>query len=330
MPFRSTFALALTSAFLIAANGPALPHVAQRISGPDGGWDLLNVDPGSGKLFVARSGGVMAVDIASGKVTPEVVAGNRLHTVVPVPGMHLALATAGGTNSAILFDTGTGQVKTEIKVGAKPDAAIYEPASRTVWVMNAGDGSISVVDPAAAKVVATVPVGGSLELPALDGKGHLFVNVEDKNELVEVDLAKHAVMKHLPLAGCDGPTGLAYAPDGLLFSACANGVAKVTRASDGKAGADIAVGPRPDGAAFDPVHKRVLIPSGGDGTLTVIDASTAVPHKIGTVPTEKGARTIAVDPRTGTAYLPAAKYAAAQPGERPKAVPGSFEILVVR
>jgi len=324
-------ALAALVPAAVAGLPVSTPQVAERIAIPDGGWDLLAVDPASHRLLVARSDGVTAVDLADGKVTGRLVPGARLHAVVPVPGTGLALATAGGTDSAILFESATGKVRAEVKTGANPDAAIYEPTSRTVWVMNAKDGSISIVDPRAAKVVATVAVGGSLELPALDGRGHLFVNVEDKNEVVELDIAARKVLRHIPLPGCDGPTGLAYAADGVLISACGNGVAKLVRAADGKLVGEIAIGPRPDGAFVDPARRRAYIPSGGDGTLAILDTSGPLPRKVATVQTQRGARTGAVDLESGRVYLPAARYEApAAPGQRPKLVPGSVEILVVQ
>jgi len=329
---KTLIAAAATALFATAAAAlpVSTPQVAERIAVPDGGWDLLSVDQEARRVLVARTDGVTAIDLADGKVTPRVVAGSRLHAVVPIPHSGLALATAGGTNSAILFDVRTGKVRAEIKTGANPDAAIYEPASRNVWVMNAKDGSITIVDPRAAKAVGTIPVGGALELPALDGHGHLFVNVEDKNEIVEIALAGRKVVKHIPLPGCDGPTGLAYAADGVLISACGNGVAKLVRAADGKLVGDIAIGPRPDGAFADPGRRRAYIPSGGDGTLAIIDTSGPLPRKVATVETQRGARTGAVDLDSGRVYLPAAHYETAAPGQRPRMVPGSVQILVVQ
>jgi len=324
--------LAALAAVAPAAAAPpvATAQVAERIALPDGGWDLLAVDPDSHRVLIARTNGVTAVDPATGQVTAQLVAGSRLHAVVPIPGSGLALATAGGTDSAILFETATGRVRAEIKTGSNPDAAIYEPASRTVWVMNAKDGSATVIDPRAGKAVATVAIGGALELPALDGRGHLFVNVEDRNEIAELSLATRRVVRRIALPGCDGPTGLAYAPGGVLISACGNAVAKLVRAADGKLLGDVAIGPRPDGAFVDPVRRRAYIPSGGDGTLAILDTSGPVPRKIATVATQRGARTGAVDPESGRVYLPAARYEPAASGQRPKMVPGSVELLVVQ
>jgi DNA-binding beta-propeller fold protein YncE len=331
MTLRRIAALALPALALLGA-APAASNlkIIQHIAGPDGGWDLLSVDPGHHRLLVARTDGVMAVDLRTGAVTAKFVPGARLHAVFAIPGTRLGIATAGQANEAILFDSGTGAVTAHVPTGANPDAAIYEPASRTVWVMNAHDGSVTIVDPASAKAVGTVAIGGGLELPALDGHGHLFVNVEDKNEIAEVDLASRKVVKHIALTGCDGPTGLAYLSSGILVSACANGVAKLVRASTGAIAGEIAIGPRPDGAFADPARHRAYIPSGGDGTLTVLDTSGSLPRLLARVPTQAGARTGAVDPATGRVYLPTARFTpAAAPGQRPRAVPGSFEVLVV-
>jgi YVTN family beta-propeller protein len=329
------FKLLALAVAAIASTAQALPKapalaVVERIPGPDGGWDLLGVDAAHRQLLVARSDGVMAVDLATGRVTPRFVPGERLHAAFAIPGSGLGVATSGPANTAILFDTATGAVKARVPTGANPDAAIYDPAGRSLWVMNAKDGTATVIDPAHARVLATVAIGGGLELPALDGHGHLFVNVEDRNEIVELGLVRRDVIRHIALPGCDGPTGLTYVSPGILISACANGVAKLVRAADGRVVGEIAIGPRPDGAFADPARHRAYIPSGGDGTLTVIDTSGRLPRAIAKVPTQTGARTGAVDLATGRVYLPAARYSPPPaPGERPKMVPGSFEVLVV-
>jgi DNA-binding beta-propeller fold protein YncE len=326
-------AAAMVSAVtLVAATPPATAQssIVQRIPGPDAGWDLLSVDTVRRRLLVARTDGVMVVDLDSGQVTPHFVAGARLHSVFAIPGSKLGIATSGQANKAILFDIETGVVTAEIPTGTNPDAAIYEPASRTVWVMNARDGTATVIDPFHAKVVATVPIGGALEMPALDGHGHLFVNVEDKNEIAEVTLANRLVLRHIPLTGCVGPTGLTFVSSGILISACANGVAKLVRASDGGVAGEFPIGPRPDGAFVDERHHRAYIPSGGDGTLTVIDTHGRFPRPVAKLSTQAGARTGAVDPASGKVYLPAARYTPPPAGGgRPGLVPGSFEILVV-
>ena len=160
-----------------------------------------------------------------------------------------------------------------IPAGKKPDAIAYDPATSTIWVMNAGSGDITVIDPATLKVRTTVAVGGSLELGAADDKGRLYVNVEDRNDVAVIDTKAMKLVTRFPLQGCDGPTGIAYAADvHRIISACANGVAIVS-APDGHQIARLAIGPRPDGALYDPLRKLAFVPSGGDGTLAVIRMS---------------------------------------------------------
>ncbi len=321
---------ALTAALLLAASVPAdaAMRVMQRIPGPDGGWDIVTVDAASHRLFVAHGDAVLTVDLASGSVTPRFVPATRAHEAFVMPGTGRGLVTNGGTDSVTLFDATSGAVVAEVPTGKKPDAAIWDARSRTAWIMNAGDGSATVVDPVAAKAVGSVEIGGALEYAVVDGRGHVFVAVEDKAEIAMVDIAKRQVVRRTALPGCEEPTGLGLTARGDLIAACANGVAKVVDTKSGRIRADIAIGLRPDAAFVDDARHRAYIPSGGDGTLTVIDTRRA-PKAIATVPTQKGARTGAVDPGTGKVYLPAARYEAAVGTARPKLVPGSFEILVV-
>src|SRR5580658_2176481 len=198
-----------------AAQAPTAPsyRVVSRIAGPDGGWDLAGVDAASGRLYVARSDGVMAIDLATGKVTPNLVPSAHGHAALPIPGSTRVISTSGGANTATIFEGITGQIVANLAVGKNPDAVAYDPATRTLWVMNPGSGDISVVEPATAEVVATVAVGGSLELGAADGEGRLYVNVEDRNDVAVIDTRTRQLVTRFPLTGCDRPSGIAYAPD---------------------------------------------------------------------------------------------------------------------
>jgi DNA-binding beta-propeller fold protein YncE len=330
MPKRLALAiLALTAAPVSAKPAPApIYQVVERIAGPDGGWDLLSVDSGAHRLYVARTNGVMAVELATGKVTPDLVASSRGHDVVPIPGNNIVIASNGAANTVTLFNGQTGEIFATLSVGTKPDAMAWDALTKTVWVMTPGSGDISVVDPVAKKIVATVPVGGSLELAASDGRGRLYVNVEDRNEVAVIDTRTRKVISRFPLKGCDGPTGIAYAPDAkLILSACANGVAIIS-APDGHQVASLKVGAGPDGALYDAQRHLAFVPSGGDGTLSIIRLSSK-PVVVAVVPTAKGARTAALDPSTGRVYLPSAQYFPATGTGRPPMVPDSFQILVV-
>ena len=309
---------------------PALPayHVNAQLPAGDGGWDLLSVSSADKRLYVAHGNRVTAIDLASGQVTDKLVAGQRAHAALAIPGTHDVLSTNGETNNAFLFDGRTGRIRATIPTGTKPDAAAYDPLTRTVWVMNPGSGDVTVVDPASASVLSTIAVGGSLELAVADGHGKMFVNIEDKNEVAVLDTRARKLVGRFPLSGCDGPTGIALDRRAHeIVSACANGIAIVS-APDGRKVASLPIGKGADGAAYDPVRDLVLVPAGRDGNITILRLGVK-PAVVGTVITAKSARTIAVDESTGRAYLPAADYAAAPAADRPNLVPGTFRVLVV-
>jgi YVTN family beta-propeller protein len=322
------FALAAAIAGLPAsAAQPSYKIVAQLPAG-DGGWDLLSVAPADHRLYVAHGDRVTAFDLRTGKATDKLVSGQRAHAALAIPGTHEVLSTNGETNNAYLFDGRTGRIRATIATGTKPDAAAYDPATGTIWIMNPGSGDATVVDSATAKVLATVAIGGSLEMAEADGRGRLYVNVEDKNEVAVIDTRSRKIDRRFPLEGCDGPTGIAVDSAAKeILSACANGVAIVS-SPDGRQVARLPIGKGADGAAYDPIHHLALVPAGRDGNVTILRLGTR-PAVVGQVTTAVSARTIAIDPSTGRAYLPSATLAPAVGNERPKAVPGTFRVLVV-
>ena len=323
--------LLVLASLVLAAPAYAAPptySVVGSYKAADGGWDILSVDPVAHRLYVARRESVTAVDLATGTVTDKLAPADGGHSALAIPKTGVVLVTDGAANTATIIDGRTGQRRATIATGKKPDAAVYDPATRTVWVMTPGDGNATVIDPVAAKALATVPVGGSLEFAAADGHGRLYVNAEDKNDVAVIDTRTRKVLRREPLPGCDGPTGIVYDPSTReTLSACANGVA-VVLSDAGKPIASLPIGKRPDGAVFDNRRHVALVPSGADGTLSVIQLSPAA-KVVATIPTAKSARTIALDPSTGRAYLPATDLLPPLGEERPKAVPGTFRIIVV-
>src|SRR5439155_14746041 len=213
-----------------AAPSPAQPtyHLAAQLPAGDGGWDIVSVDPVDQRVYIGRPDGVTAIDLRTGKATDRLVPGQRVHAALAIPGTHEVISTNGDSNTALLFDGRTGRIRATIQTGTKPDAAAYDPATRTIWIMDPGSGEATVVDPATARVLATVPIGGSLEFAAADGRGRLYVNVEDKNEVAVLDTRARKPVSRFALQGCDGPTGIAYDPASReTLSACGNGVAIV-------------------------------------------------------------------------------------------------------
>jgi DNA-binding beta-propeller fold protein YncE len=197
--------------------------------------------------------------------------------------------------------------------------------------MDGAAGDITLIDPKTASSPGTIAVGGALEFAAADGHGKAYVNIEDKAEVAVIDTATRKAVARYPLPGCEEPSGLALNADGtILVSACANGKAVALNTKDGSANATLPIGARPDAVIYDAKRGLFFIPCGGSGTLSVISEKGSALSVTATVKTASGARTGALDPRTGLLYLPTADALPSANGERPKGfVPGTFRILVV-
>lgn len=303
--------------------------VVDKFAGPDGGYDYISVDSAKQRVFVGRSDGVMTIDLATRKVTPAFVKADDVAAVLIITGTDLMLSTNGGSNNATLFDRNTGKVKAVIPTGEEPDGALYDERTGLAFVMNGGSEDVTFIDIKKAAPVATIPVHGTPEAAAVDGKGRLYVNIEDKAEVAVIDIASRKVVANHKLPGCEEPTGLAFdSVSGELISACHNGTAKLIDAKSGSDKGSVAIGEGADGAMFD-AQRRLAYVSCMDGTLSVFPlGNDGKAGAVTTVKTAVGARTQALDPKTGRVYLPRADYKAAADGKRTR-VPGTFEVLVV-
>lgn len=331
----------LSLAAMVAAISPALgqtstaivPRANYKVTGsipiPDGSWDYARVDSKTSKLYVARNESVTVVDLTTRAVSSigAIVHG---HAVVPLYPGPLLLVTSGRDDSVRLIDTVTGAEKARIAVGNDPDAAAYDPRTGRAYVMNAKAGTVSVIDISSVKVIDTVALKPGLEF-SVGSKSTIYVNNEEANEIETIDLATGKAGATIALTGCAGPTGLGFdRAHKRLISACANGKAAVTDLVTGTVTL-LPIGLGPDAVIVDSERGRAFIPCGKDGTLVVIDISgSGLPTAIAKIPTEKGARTGALNPVDGTIYLPTARFTPpATPGGKPVAIPGSAHILVV-
>jgi hypothetical protein len=328
--------VALWAAALIApaAGAPTAPSyaVVDRIAIPDGGFDFASFDPATGRVYLSRSDGALALDVGSGAVTGHLAAAQHSHAVIPVLNGAEILITDSASNSAHLADAQSGRLIADIPTGTKPDGAILEPATGLALVMNGASGDVTLIDPAAGKAVGQIAVAPGLESPAADGTGKVYVSVEATNRIAVLDVKARALVGYYPLAGCEGPTGMVYAGEaGVLIVACANGVAKVVRAADGQVVSTLPIGAGPDQAIYDPKRRLAFIPCGRDGAMQVIAVRGPTDVTVvQTVATQPGARGGAVDPGSGKIYLPTAQYGPPiTPGGHPVAKPGTFVLLVV-
>jgi YVTN family beta-propeller protein len=234
-----------------------------------------------------------------------------------------------------VFDLKTLKVSEKIKTGEGPDAIVYDPASGNIFTMNGHGKSASVIDPKSRKVVATISLSGKPETPVPDGKGRMYINIEDKNTLAVVDTNANRVVAEWPMAGCDEPSGLDMDQDeGTLFAACGNKLMAIVDAKTGKLIATIPTGDGSDGLAFDPKAK-VAVTSNGEGNMSFVGKRDGKYVLLENVTTKKGARTIGFDASTGqfltvTADLgPAPKPSPENPRGRPQPLPNSFAVIAV-
>jgi YVTN family beta-propeller protein len=331
------FLLVLTLTSLsLASDSPKYQVTNHFAVGGEGGWDYLSIDADTGRLFISRGSHVMVLDTATGKVLGDIPDTAGVHGVAVANDLGLGITSNGRANNVTIFDLKSLKKTGEAKTGTGPDAILYDPASHYVFTFNARSNDVTVIDPAKATAIATIPLGGRPEFAVTDLRGHIFLNIEDKNEIAEIDIQKMAVMATWPLKGCDGPSGLAIDRKyGRLFSVCSNQVMTVLDAASGKLVATVPIGKRPDAAEFDP-ETRLVFSSNGEGTLTVIHQDSADKYSVvQTVPTAAGARTMALDPKSHKIHLVTAKFGEApaataeQPHPRPAMMPGTFEVLVV-
>ena len=303
--------------------------------GGSGGWDYLLADAPAHLLYVTHGPSVDVVDTNTGKVVGSITGLGGTHGVALDPDGRTGYISDGRANAVVVFDRKTFAKLATIPTETNPDGIAYEPTTKTVWAFNGRSKSASVIDTASRKVVATISLPGKPEFPQADGKGHVFDNIEDKNSVVELDAASKKLIATWPLTDCESPSGMAYdKQQNRIFSVCDGKHMAVVDAASGKQVTTVTIGDGPDAAGFSETHRLAFSSNGGDATLTVVD--TAHGYKVlESLPTEKGARTMAYDSKSDRVYLVTAQFGprpaatAENPRPRPAIVPDSFMILVI-
>jgi len=306
----------------------------RAVLGGDGSWDYLTIHPETRRLFIARESRVMVLDMETLKVVKEIPGTNGVHGVAIVPESN-RLFTSNGRDGVIgIYDFGTLEKLGEAKAGVKPDAIIYDAPSRRVFAFNNGGTAASVLDARTGDAVGSVELGGAPEFAVSDGKGHVYVNIEDKSEVVEIDAMKLSVLNRWPLDPGKAPTGLAMdSVHRRLFSGCRGSkTLEVMDADSGRVLASLPIGGGVDAVAFDP-ELQMAFSSNGDGTLTVVHEETPDKfHVVQTVSTQPGARTMALDVGKHQVWLVTAETKAAPDSSAKRkgtVMPGTFTALVV-
>ena len=332
----------LSALVLLAALAVAVPHVAESADGGyrvtktlaiggDDGWDYVGIDSSARRVYVSHGTHVVVLDADSGKVVGDIPDTQGVHGIAIAADEGRGFTSNGRANTVTVFDLKTLKTVTTVKAGTNPDAIVYDPATKRVFTMNGRSQDTTAINVADNTVAGTLALGGKPEFAVADGKGNIFVNIEDKSELVHFDSKTLKILNRWPMAPCQEPSGLAADwKSRRLFAGCDNKLMAVISADDGKVVATVPIGDGVDANAFDP-ELNLAFASTGDGNLTI--AHEDGPDKyttVATVPTKKSARTMGLDIKAHQIFLPAADFDPPAPGERRgKMKPGSFVVLVV-
>lgn len=303
--------------------------------GGTGGWDYVAVDANAHRLYATHGTIVEVVDTDSGKVVGQITQLHGVHGVAIDAELGKGFISNGQSNSVTIFDLKTLAKTGEPQTGQNPDSICYEPKTKRIFTFNGRSNDSTAIDAKTNEIVKTFPVGQKPEFCVVDGAGKVYVNLEDTSEIVEIDAAKPEVTRHASLSPCEEPSGLAIdVKNKKLFSVCSNKMMAVVDIPSLKVIATPAIGPGPDAAAFDPGTGLAFSSNGGDATLSIVKLVNGKYETVDNVATERGARTMTVDPKTHKVYLLAAEYGPAPEASggkkgRPPILPDSFHVLVV-
>ena len=333
----SVFAFVFLLIAAMSAQSAPGYHLAQTYKlGGEGGWDYLTFDNNARRLYISRATHVIVFDVDSGKTVGDIADTPGVHGIALAPEFGRGFTSNGREGTVSIFDLKTLQTLKKVKVGENPDAILYDPATKKVFTFNGRSQDTTAVDPQKGTVLGTVKLGGKPEFAVTDEKGGVFVNIEDKSELVALDADKLAVKSRWPLAPCEEPSGLAMdRKSRRLFAGCDNKRMAIVDADNGKVITTLLIGGGVDAAAYDD-ETKLAFASCGEGVLTVVREESPDKFTVAeNAKTEERARTMALDPKTHNVYLVTAKFGstppptADQPHPRPPVLPDSFVLLVM-
>ena len=331
--YHSDFAACVPAGAAPAA--PAPYHLIQKVVlGGEGGWDYLTVDPDARRLYISRGTHVMVLNADTANVVGDIPNTSGVHGIALAPTLGKGFTSNGRDNTVTIVDLKTLKPLGTVAVGQRPDCIIYEPATKRVFTFNGGSNDATAIDAQTGKVLGTIALGGRPEFAAVDGKGMVYDNIEDKSQVVAIDAKALTVKATWPIAPLESPSGLAIdAKNRRLFAVCDGAKMAVVDADTGKVVATPAIGNGPDAAGFDPGAGLAFSSNGQDATLTVLHEDAPGAYTVvQNVPTQAGARTMALDTKTHHVFLVTATPGPSTPGAPPwrrAYVPGTFTLLVL-
>jgi YVTN family beta-propeller protein len=285
-------------------------------------WDYASVDEAARRLYVSHGTEVVVIDVDKDAVVGVISNTPGVHGLAPAPDLARGFVSCGRENKAAIVDLKTLEILSKVDTGANPDGMLYEPSQQEVYMFNGRGNSATVIDAKAGKVVATIPLGGKPEFAQADSKaGRVYNNIEDKSTVAVIDIKTHTVVTNWPIAPGEGASGMAFdVKNHRLFLGCGGSKLMVMMDSEsGKVITSVPIGDGVDANSFDPATQLAFASCGGNGTVTIAHEDS--PDKltvVQTLTTERGARTMTIDPKTHKIYLAA--------GQRN--TPNSFKVLV--
>jgi DNA-binding beta-propeller fold protein YncE len=326
----------LVAGMALAAGAPGYKVVNTYKIGGDGGWDYLTADASARRLYISRGTHVIVLDLDSGKMVGDIADTPGVHGIALAPELGRGFTSNGREGTVSIFDLKTLATSNKVKVGDNPDAILYDSATKRVFTFNGKSQDSTAIDATNGSVLGTIKLDGKPEFSASDGKGEIFVNIEDKSELTAIDANKLEVKTKWPLAPCEEPTGLSIdRKNRRLFVGCDNKMMAVVDADTGKVLATPAIGEGVDATSFDD-ETGLAFASCGEGVLTVVREDSRDKFSIAeSIPTQQGARTMALDSKTHDVYVVTAKFGpppaatSDNPHPRRTILPDSFVVLVL-
>lgn len=305
--------------------------------GGDSWWDYLTDDAAAHRLYIARGNRVQVVDTTSGKLIAEIGGMSGVHGVALNNDGKIGYISDGMANTVRVFNRATLKVTANVPAQENPDAILFDPATNRVFAFNGRSNSATAIDTHSNSVLQNIALPGKPEFAQADGQGNVYVNLEDKNKIVRINAKTLKTTAIWPITPCDSPSGITIdRAHHRLVSVCDNKLMVVLNADTGKVVATSVIGNGPDATRYDAKNHLVFSPNGHDGTLTVVKQESPNSYRlVQTLNTQRGARTMALDPETGTIYLVTAGFSsapaatAAYPHPRPAMLPNSFVVLVV-
>ncbi len=315
-------------------------HLHKKIPIPgNGGWDYVAADSDARRLYVSHDTEIVVMDLDTGAIVGRIAGGPDMHGAAVAPELGRGFISVTNPGSVVIFDLKTLAKIGEVRVGDDPNGIIYDHSAQRIYTADRGSKRLTAIDAKSGAIVGTIEnLGGRTEHLASDEAGHVFLNMQDRNTMLKLDVKDFKVLETWPTAPCQAPSSMDMdrAHSRIIIGCRGDGMMAVVDANSGKVVASHPIGGGVDAAEFDPKTGLAYFSTGADGALWIFKQKTPDQYDlVQTVPTQSGARTMAVDRKTGRIYVAGAQLgprpapSPENPRGRPPVIPGTFSVMVI-